>query len=85
MSGRVGDFVPVNPSLTKFTQEFVRRDKEGILLKDAADDDHGMGPHDVNHHVTPKFSERVGADDCVLVAAPHVVDTRLELNDIVDM
>ena len=75
----------MSPTLTKFTQEFIRGNKEGILLKDAADDDHRMGPHDVNHRVAPEFAEMVGADDCVVVAAPHVIYTRLELNDIVDM
>jgi hypothetical protein len=38
----------MSQTLTKFTQKFVRGHKEGILLKDAAHDDHGMGPHDVN-------------------------------------
>jgi len=74
----------MSPTMTKFTQEFVRGDKEGILLQDAADDDHGMGPHDINHRVGPKFAELVGTDDCIVVAAPDVVYPRLELNDIVD-
>jgi len=37
--------------LAKFSQELIRRHKERILLKDAADDNHGMGSHDVNHRV----------------------------------
>jgi hypothetical protein len=38
-------------------QKFARGNKEGILLNDAADDDHGMGPHNVNHGVTPNLSK----------------------------
>jgi hypothetical protein len=75
----------MSPTLTKFMQKFVRGDKEGILLKDAADDDHRMGPHDVNHRVAREFAEMVSADDRIVVAAPYFVYTRLELNDIVDM
>ena len=54
-------------------------------MKDAADDDHRMGPHDINHRVARKLPEMVGADDCVVVTTPNFVYTRLELNDIVDM
>src|SRR5271167_2321478 len=85
MSGRGGGIAPMNPTLTKFTQKFVRGDKEGVLLKEAADDDHRMRPHDVNHRVASKFAEIVGANNCIVVAAPYFVYTRLELNDVVDM
>ena len=33
----------------------------------------------------PKLPEMVGANDRVFVTTPHIVYTRLELNDIVDM
>jgi hypothetical protein len=40
---------------TEFPQELIRRNKEGILLKDAANDDHRMGPHDVNDDIPAKL------------------------------
>jgi hypothetical protein len=71
--------------LAKFSQELIRRHKERILLKDAADDNHGMRSHDVNHRVTPKTAEMVSTDDRVVVTKPHVVYPRLELNHVIDM
>ena len=54
ISGRRRRTTPASPPLAKFSQELIRRHKERILLKDAADDDHGMRPHDVNHRVASK-------------------------------
>ncbi len=54
-------------------------------MKDAADDNHGMSAHDVNHGVTPKTTEMISTDDRVVVLEPHIVDTRLELNHVIDM
>src|SRR2546427_4503551 len=69
----------------KLSQELLRRYKERILLEDAADDDHRMRPHDVNHRVSSKFRKMVRADDRVVVATPHIIDTRFELNEMVDV
>src|SRR5271168_355999 len=85
ISGRCKRTTSTSSPLAKFSQELIRRYKEGILLKDAADDNHGMGSHDVNHRVPPKTTEMVSADDRVVVAKPYVVDTRLELNHVIDM
>jgi hypothetical protein len=52
-------------------------------LKNAADDDHGMRPHDVNHGVSPKFREIVGADHGIVVAAPYIIHTRFKLDQVV--
>jgi hypothetical protein len=71
--------------LAKFSQELIRRYKERILLKDAADDNHGMSSHDVNHRVTSKTTEMVSTDDRVVVPKPYVVYTRLELDHVIDM
>jgi hypothetical protein len=65
--------------LAVFTQELLRRHEERILLENAADDNQWVRPHDVNHRVTAKFSKLVGADDRILVALPHIIDTRFEL------
>ena len=75
----------MSPTLTKFMQKFVRGDKEGILLKDAADDDHRVGPQDVNYGVSSKLAEMVGTDNCVFVPTPHFIYPRLELNYIIQM
>ena len=55
------------------------------MLKDAADDDHRMGPHDVDHLIASKLPEMVGANDRVFVTTPHIIHPRFELNDIVDV
>ena len=85
ISGRRGRITPTSSPLAKFLQELIRRHKERILLKDAPDDNHGMRSHDVNHRVSSKTTEMVSTDDRVVVTKPHVVYTRLELNDIIDM
>src|SRR6202140_2016725 len=74
---------PPGPPLANFTQELFGRYKKRIVLKNAADDDHGMRPHDVNHRVSSKFREIVGADHGIVVAAPYIVHTRFELNQVV--
>jgi hypothetical protein len=85
ISGRCRRTTPASSPMAKFSQELIRRYKERILLKDAADDNHGMSAHDVNHRVTPKTTEMVSADDRVVVPKPYVVYTRLELNHVIDM
>jgi hypothetical protein len=85
ISGRCRQTTPTGSPLAKFSQELIRRHKEGILLKDAANDNHGMSSHDVNHRVTPKPTEMVSTDDRVVMAKPYVVYTRLELNYVIDM
>ena len=85
ISGRRRRIIPTSSPLAKFSQELIRRHKERILLKDATDDNHGMGSHDVNDRVTSKTTEMVSTDDRVVVTKPHVVYTRLELNHVIDM
>src|SRR6266481_4925995 len=76
---------PARPPLANFTEEVLRRYKKRILLQNPADDDHRMRPHDVDHGVPAKFREIVCADDSIVVSAPHIVHTRLELNKITNM
>jgi hypothetical protein len=71
--------------LSKFLQEFVWWDIEGILLKDPADDDHRMGPHDIDYLVATELSKMVGANNRVFVTTPHIIHSRLELNEICEM
>jgi hypothetical protein len=49
----------MSPTMTEFTQEFLRGNKEGIVLKNAADDDHRMGPHE-GADVTSLVKQRAG-------------------------
>ncbi len=65
-------------------KKLLRRHKEGVLLKNAADDDHGMSPHDIHHDVTAELGEVVDTDDGVVVTAPDVIDPRFELDQIVN-
>ena len=74
---------PPVPSRANFTQEFFGRYKKRIVLKYAAYDDHGMRPHDVNHRIPSEFREIVGADHGIVVAAPYIIHTRFELNQVV--
>ena len=49
-------------------QELIRRHEEGVLLKDAADDDHRMGPHNIDDDLPAKLGEIVRSDDRVWIA-----------------
>src|SRR5579871_6828923 len=83
-SGRRTGAAAGGPPLSKFQQKLLRRHEERILLQDTANDDERMRPHDVNHRVASKLSQMISADDRVVMTAPHVVDTRLKLNHVVD-
>jgi hypothetical protein len=54
-------------------------------VQEATNDDHRMRPHDVDHRVASKFTELVGADHSVVVAAPYIIYARLEFNEIVNV
>src|SRR5882762_1192141 len=82
LRGRRG---PSGSPFAKLAQELLRRYKERILLEDAADDDHRMRPHDVDDRVSTKFRKIVHADDRIVVATPHIIYTRFELDEIVDV
>ena len=75
----------MSPAMSELSQEFVRGNVKRILVKDTADDDHRMRAHDIDYGVACKLPEMVGANDRVFVTTPHVIHTRLELNDIVNM
>src|SRR5258707_7790020 len=44
-----------------------------------------MRAHDVNHSVSAEFRKAVGADHRIIVATPHIIDSRFKLNQIVDV
>jgi hypothetical protein len=66
-------------------QELPWRQEERIVLENAADDDQRMRAHDVNHSVSAEFRKMIRTDDRIIVAAPHIVDPRFKLNQIVDV
>src|SRR5882757_7378676 len=41
--------------------------------------------HDLNHSVSAEFRKAVGADHRIIVATPHIIDSRFKLNQIVDV
>jgi hypothetical protein len=43
----------------QLAQELIRRHEERVLLKDATNDDHRMGPHNIDHERRAKFGEIV--------------------------
>jgi len=69
---------------TQLPQEFVRRNEERVLLEDAADDDHRVGPHDVDDDLPAKLGEIVDSNDRVLVARQNIVESGLVLDQVVD-
>src|SRR5712672_312901 len=75
---------PRRSSVAHLTKELLRRHIEWILLKDAADDDDRMRPHDVDHGVTAEPVQVVRANHRIVVTTPQVVDARLEFNELLD-
>src|SRR5215469_14101271 len=73
------------PARAQLGEKFLGRQEKRILLQDTADDDHGMGAHEIDHDISAEFREIVGADDRILVVQPHGIDTRFELDDLVDV
>ena len=69
---------------TQLPQEFIRRNEERVLLEDSADDDHRVGPHDVDDDLPAKLGEIVDSYDRVLISRQNVVQSRLVLHQIVD-
>ena len=64
-------------------QELIRRHKEWILLEDAANDDHRMGPHNVNNDVPAKLGEIVRSYDRVGIPGQKIVQPRLVLHQVI--
>jgi hypothetical protein len=67
-------------SFAQLTQELVRWNKERVLLEDAADDNHRVGPHDVDDDVPAKLGEIIQSYDRVLVARQQIIQPCLVLH-----
>jgi hypothetical protein len=71
-------------SLVKLLEELLWGHKEGVLLKNAANDDHGMRPYHVHDGVTAELREIVDADNGIVVLAPDIIDPCLKLDQVVN-
>ena len=76
---------PRRSPFAHLTKELLRRYIEWILLKDAANDDDRMRPHDVDHRVTLESTQVVSANHRIVVTIPQIVDAGLEFNEPVDV
>src|SRR5258705_1098831 len=76
---------PRRSSFAHLTKELLRRYIEWILLKDAANDDDRMRPHDVDHRVTAESAQVIRANHRMVVTIPQIIDARLEFNELVDV
>ena len=54
-------------AFAQLPQELIRRNKEGVLLQDATNDDHRMGPHNVHDNIPAKLGEIVYSYDRVFI------------------
>ncbi len=65
---------PTEPSLVQLAQELLRRDEERVLLKNPADDGHGMRAQDIDQHLATELREIVRAYDGVDRTGPATPD-----------
>jgi hypothetical protein len=65
-------------------QEFIRRHEEGVLLEDAANDDHRMRSHNVNDDIPAKLGEIVRSDDRVRIPRQNIIQPGLILHQVID-
>src|SRR5947209_2344255 len=70
--------------LSDLEQQLVRRNEERVLLKQPADNHDWMRAQGVHNHARAKFCQIISADHCIVVLGNHVVDPRLELDEVVD-
>src|SRR5262245_66662267 len=63
-------------SLAQLSEELVRRHEERVLLEDSADDDHGMGAHDLDHDVATRPGQIVAANRRLLAPVEAIFDER---------
>ena len=55
-------------AFTQLPQELIGRNKEGVLLEDAANDDHWVGPHNINDDIPAKLGEIIYSYDRIFIA-----------------
>ena len=55
------------------------------MLKNSANDDHRVRPHDVDDRVASEFRQIVDANDRILAATLELIHARFELDEIVNV
>ena len=70
--------------MAQLPQELIGRNKEGVLLEDAADDDHRVGPHNVHNDIPAKLGEIVYSYDRVFIPGQQIVQPRLVLHQVIN-
>jgi hypothetical protein len=76
--------IGLKPCAPRFPSEhLLGRDIERIFLEDAADDDHRMRAHDVDHGTGIELGQVIGADHRVVLRGQRMVQARLVFDDIV--
>ena len=71
-------------AFTQLGQELIGRNKEWVLLQNTANDDHGMGTHDVNDYVPAKLGEIICSYQRVLITRQNIVQPGLVLHQVID-
>ncbi len=70
-------------TFAQLPQELIGRNKEGVLLEHAANDDHRMGPHNVHHDLPAKLGEIVRSYDRVWIPGQKIVQPRLVFYQVI--
>src|SRR5207245_4915014 len=71
-------------AFAQLPQELIRQNKEGVLLQDATNDDHRMGPHNVHDNIPAKLGEIVYSYDWVFISGQQIVQPRLVLHQVIN-
>ena len=78
-------FDPVSTTLPQLKQELVRWNKERVRLKNATDDNHGMGSHDIHYNAGAKLGAVVRSYYRIFVSRQDVIQTRLVFHQIIQL
>src|SRR5438270_7653697 len=80
-SGRY--FRPERAAFAQFPQKLIRRYKEGVLLDDAADENHRVSSHDVDDKVAATLRQIIKTDYGIFILRYDVVQPALVFEEIV--
>jgi hypothetical protein len=72
------------PPFAQLAQKFVGRDKERILLEDAADDHHRVRAENIHDDVGTEPGHIVSSADGIVVLGQDVIQPSLVLHNVVD-
>ena len=76
--------IAASAPLAQFPQELIGRNKERVLLKNSADDDHRMGSHNVDDNGPAKLGEVVNSYDRVWIPRQDIIQSGLVLHQVID-